>query len=98
VAYLRTIASPGVKRRARLICKWCKRRVFAFEPQCPCCGGNNAAFDESLFEALAKSSLREALHWCESDRAHAIERIAMRELGDLTLRYCAVCGKRLKGT
>jgi predicted RNA-binding Zn-ribbon protein involved in translation (DUF1610 family) len=95
VAYLRTIASPQVMRRARGTCESCTQQLFSFERHCPSCGISTATFDERLFERMARSSIREALHWCEHDPKHVIEQVAIRELGDPTLRYCPVCGTHI---
>jgi hypothetical protein len=93
VSYLRTIASPQVKRRARFRCEYCQRWVFTFERYCPYCGGKNEAFDEQLFEQLALGTLSDNLEWCDKDIAHLEDRIAAVELNDPDLRYCAVCGR-----
>lgn len=97
MAYLRTIASPQIKRRAQCECESCGRRVFSFERYCPYCGLAQPAFDEPLFVRLARSSLREALDWCGTDPEHAVDRVALVELGDANIRYCTVCGRKLDG-
>lgn len=95
MSYLRLIASRRHLRQARQHCATCGRVTFAFEVHCPYCGATNVAFSETLFTALARTTLAEARTQCVSDPEHTLEDIARHELSDAALAWCTICGQRL---